>query len=281
MFSKRKTHLALLFLCLAVAPRQAQGEARACISHNNDGADARVAHHLLAAREAYRSCVAEPDCPDMVLSECNEALEDLKTTIPTLIVSVVDENHRDVDAPSLAIDDQPVKLDGSTIELDPGAHELIATSGALTNRLRVQANEHELNRNVEIMLSAPPAFAAPLSSVPPGAAAVSPHSYLPVYILGGVGAAAAASFGYFSLAGHSEMNDLRTCKPGCDPVYVHRVQTKYHLADASLGVSVVALASAGYFLWRNKTEVRAQTGVMTFDFSAWSTLAMVNLTLRQ
>ena len=34
-------------------------DAKQCVEQNNDGAQKRDEHHLIAAREAYRACVAE------------------------------------------------------------------------------------------------------------------------------------------------------------------------------------------------------------------------------
>jgi hypothetical protein len=105
---------------------------------------------------------------------------------------------------------------------------------------------------VEIVLQAPHTE-EPAPAQPPTVAGPR-RSKVPAYVLGGVAVVGAASFSYFALSGHSEFNTLNHCKPYCQPDDVRRVRTKYLLADISLGVSVVALASAGYWLFSAPKE---------------------------
>ncbi len=239
----------LLTLCGLFAASPAFADAKQCVAQNNDGVQKRDERHLLAARDAYRSCVAESECPELVRAECDAALADIKTAIPTLLVAVLDEQHHDLSGATLTLDGKAVALDGSTVEVDPGAHELVATNGELTSHLQVMAIESDLNRRVEIVLQAPHAV-EPLGNGAQGGASVeaAPRSKVPAYVLGGVAVVGAASFGYFALSGHSDMGQLDRCKPYCVPDDVRRVRTKYLIADISLGVSVFALAGAGYWL---------------------------------
>jgi len=238
----------LLTLCGLCAASPAFADAKQCVAQNNDGVQKRDEHQLLAARDAYRACVAESECPELVRAECDAALTDIKTAIPTLLVAVLDEHQHDLPGATLTLDGKPVALDGSPVEVDPGPHELAAASGELSSHLQVMAIESDLNRRVEIVLQAPRA-AEPLAGPAPGAAVhAAPRSKVPAYVLGGVAVVGAASFGYFALSGHSDMGPLNRCKPNCSPDDVQRVRTKYLIADISLGVSLVALAGAGYWL---------------------------------
>jgi len=224
----------------------ARADAKQCVLHNNDGAQLRDERHLLAARDAYRACIAERECPAMVRSECDAALADIKAALPTLLVAVVDGEGHDLPSATLQVDGRPVVIDGSDLEVDPGAHELSATSGALSAHLRVMAIESELGRRVALVLQAP--APKPLPVLPP-APEPAPRAYWPVYTLGGVAAVAAASWGYFGLSGRAGMDRLDDCKPYCARGDVESVRNKYYAADISLGVSVVALVGAGYFLF--------------------------------
>jgi hypothetical protein len=266
---------------LVFLPGVARADPRQCIKLNDEAADARAVHQLLTARQAYRACVDEPECPDVVLAECTASLEDLKETIPSFIVSIEDAEQNDIEDPSLVVDGRDITLDGSTLELDPGPHDFVASSRGLTSRVRVEAREHELNRRIEIILRTAPVVAA--IPTPARAAAVQPvevqragPSYLPSYVLAGAGAVGLMGFGYFALSGHSELSDLDRCKPSCSHDDVQRVHTKYHLADASLGVSVVALAAAAYLYWRNRREpVASRNASLLLDVRSGPGLAMV------
>jgi hypothetical protein len=269
---------------LLAATRLAAADAQQCVSHNNDGVDLRAKHKLLASRAAYRECVADPGCPSVVLAECETALAELKTAIPTLLLSVLDEQRHDVVAASLKVDGRSVALDGQPLELDPGPYELVASGQATSTSMQVVAVENEVNRQVELVLKAPepspPEAGQGLGQEHDlGLAAPPParRSRVPSYVLGGVGAAAAASFAYFAISGHSGFNQLEQCKPNCSRSDVRDVRTKYLVADVSLGVSVVALAAAGYFLFRPAPERAAASGSVALDIAAGPQTAGVSL----
>ncbi len=269
----------LLIACGLCGAAPAFADAKQCVAQNNDGAQKRDEHHLLAAREAYRACVAETECPDMVRSECDSAVADLKTAVPTLLVAVVDELHHDLAGATLTLDGQPVALDGSALEVDPGPHELGATRGELSKKLQIIAIESDLNRRVEIVLQAPHTdveFAVPQT----GASASPRRSKLPAYLLGGVAVLGAASFSYFALSGHSELaGTLDHCKPYCPADEVRSVRTKYLLADISLGVSLVSLGGAGYWLLSTPKEA-PKTSSRSFSVALAARPGGAGLTLR-
>lgn len=265
-----------LLACLALgsvllSAGRAHADAKQCVLHNNNGAQLRDEHRLLAARGAYRACLAEPACPEIVRSECDAALADIKSAIPTLIVAVLDERGHDLPGAALLLDGKPVALDGSTIEVDPGPHRLQASKGTRRSELELMAIESDVSRRVQLVLEAP---REKVVSVAPAA-----RPTWPMYALGGVAAVGAASFGYFALSGHSDVNRLDQCKPTCNPDDVERARTKYLVADVSLGVSLVALAGAGYwFFTRPKAEAPpARESAFSFAVSARPDAAGINL----
>ncbi len=269
----------LLIVCGLCGAAPAFADAKQCVAQNNDGAQKRDEHHLLAAREAYRACVAETECPEMVRAECDSAVADLKTAVPTLLVAVVDEQHHDLAGATLTLDGQPVALDGSPVEVDPGSHELDASLGALSAKLQIMAIESDLNRRVEIVLQAPHTDAGRAVPAQNASAAGPRRSNLPAYVLAGVAVVGAASFGYFALSGHADMGPLDRCKPYCTTDAVRSVRTKYLLADISLGVSIVALGSAGYWLLSTPKEA-PKTGSGSFSVALAARPGGAGLSLR-
>ena len=257
-----RTALAGLLVCCGFfTAALAQADARQCVLHNNDGAQLRDDRHLLAAREAYRACITEHECPAIVRSECDAALADIKAAMPTLLVAVVDSQGHDLADAALKVDGRPVVLDGSSIEVDPGAHELVASSGSLSSRLQLMAIESDRSRHVELVLRSPPQ--KPTSNRP-----VLPvvRSNWPAYALGGVAALGAVSFGYFGINGTAGSRDLQSCKPYCDASAVTRVRNEYQVADISLGVSLVALVSAGYWLWSAPKHAPAELSASSLSW---------------
>lgn len=268
----RRWAIAGLLAASALWAGGARAEAKECVLRNNQGADEQSQHHLLAARDNYLACASAEGCPAMVRSECEQALGELKASIPSLIVAVVDDHGHDVGDAALTLDGRAVSHDGSPIELDPGQHVVVATSQGRRAELNVVATERELNRRVELVLPTPVAAApaaAPVVAPPPE------RSHLPSYVLGGVGVLAAGSFAGFALSGHSGMSDLDRCKPYCERDAVRSVQTKYLIADVSLGVSLVALGAAAY-LWLRPAPTNERPPI-AFDVVAGPRMAAVSI----
>ena len=79
------------------------------------------------------------------------------------------------------------------------------------------------------------------------------------YVIGGVGVAALAGFGYFAWSGKSRRNELAdTCSPSCPKNQVDGVRSKYLVADILLGVGVVALGTGAYFYFSAPEPARGQ-----------------------
>jgi hypothetical protein len=249
---------------LLARPAHAEPPA-ACIAENNQAADDRAAHQLLASRDWYSACLAEAECPTTVREECAAALREIKKSIPTLQVAVLDSRRRPVPA-SFKVDDRDVPLDGSAVDVDPGAHELVASVEGTSTHLRVVIAEGEHERRVELTFSRPLAQGPARGAV--GVAANAGPSWLPAYLLGGFAAVAGASFGYFALSGRSGMSKLEECKPACPAEDVRRVRTQYLLADISLGASLAALAGVGYVIYSTPKRTTGQRNNLQLGVAA-------------
>jgi len=252
-----------------------RAEAKECVLRNNQGADEQAQHHLLQARDDYLACASAEPCPAMVRSECEQALSELKASIPSLIVTVLDSNGHDVGDAELTLDGRPIAHDGTALELDPGQHVVVATSQGRRAELNVVATERELNRRVELVLPAP-VVAVPVAAPPPPAPPPE-RSHLPSYVLGGVGVLAAGSFAGFAFSGRAGMSKLDDCKPYCTRDEVKAVQTKYLIADVSLGVSLVALGAAAYLWLRPEPKPSAEAPPVAFDVVAGPRMAAVSI----
>jgi hypothetical protein len=268
----------LILLCGLVGAKQASAEEKQCIVLNNSAVVLQEGHHLLAARDAYQACLADPACPAPVRSECEQEIAQLNAIIPTVLVTVVDEQKRDLTThASLQVDGEAIQNDGLPLRLDPGAHELtVAHPGMVNSITKLVAVEGEVDRTLEIALQASP----PVAGAPPTLTLATPvqsrkaaavaerrtppsapserRTKVPMYLLGGVSALGAASFAFFGLSGDVQRNQLYQCKPNCDPSEVRRVSSHYLAADLSLGASVLALAGA-YWLYRARPKPTSAT----------------------
>lgn len=271
MFLSKRTLLLLSFLAAATHAGRARADGKECITQNNEGADQQAQHHLLAARTAYLACSSSESCPEVVRAECQQGLMQLSAAIPSIVVKVVDSQHRDLGQATLTLDGQAISHDGTALEVDPGAHQLAASLGTMRTQLDVVAGEGERNRRIELILTEP--TPAKTTQQPPPA---PERSHLPSYVLGGVGILAAGSFGYFAITGHSQMSDLDRCKPFCERSDVKSVQTKYLIADISLGVSVAALGAATY-LWLREDSQPREEAKLKVDVLAAPSFAGLNV----
>src|SRR5262249_33878649 len=145
-------------------------------------------------------------------------------------------------------------VDGKAREIDPGPHlfraELQGDHRVIEERIVVR--EGEKNRLVRLAPAPTHAPRTDASNPRPPASAAVPVGPL---ALGGLGVVATASFAYFGLRAGGEASDARACEkqPGCDNVDTrNRAIAHARIADASLGIAVLAFAGAGvwYFLDR-------------------------------
>jgi hypothetical protein len=230
----------------------------ACVDAAEAGQRLRKEGHLVAARDRLQVC-ASRECPDVVSQDCTGWLGEVQRSLGSVVVKA----HS---ASGEAISDVSVFLDGTelaeraptaAIDVDPGDHVLRCERAGFTpaeQPVRVQEGE----RGSEIDCRLTPAIAsAPgdarvtadpriFQPLPPKPAQRGPVPWV-VWPLGGLGLAGIGAFAYFGLSGKAEENTLRGktgCAPFCAPEQTDPVQTKFLIADVSLGVGIAALAAA-------------------------------------
>ena len=210
-----------------------------CIEAHAQAQETRQNNKLRLAREHLKMC-ATASCPALVRDDCGPWLNEVNKQIPTLRV--------DVRSSEGTLADLRVNLDGETIaagatvELDPGDHSL-----------RVEAGNHEPHA---LELKVPPGKPIQVSvtllprAAPQGPEPPRPSRAAPL-VLGGLGLVSLGAFAYLGATGKADEDELKKCKPTCDPGRVDEVSRRYLLANLGLGVGVVALGAATY-LWLRK-----------------------------
>lgn len=232
-------------------PTIASAETNECATAYERAQELRADGHLRDARRALQTCV-QPACSEFVRSECGRWLSEVESSLPSVVL-VAKKGGTETEMVRVFYDDEPLveKLDGKAVAVDPGQHTLkFETLGAETITVKLVIREGEKNRLVLVELgeTKKPALLAssPLSEP---VAAKSSSSAWPGYALTGLGVLGVAGFVTLGLVGNHEYGERqRTCAPNCSDSEVSSVKTKYHLADASLGVGVVALGVGGYLL---------------------------------
>jgi len=243
---------ALLALAVAISwtqPRSARADVRECIERHGEGQVLRDDSHFLDARSRFVSC-AEPACPEAIRLECADFLAQLERAMPSVVLSARERGHDLVDV-RVELDGQLLEgaLAGRAIAVDPGAHHFrfLAADGRV-REVEIVAQEAVKGRLVEADFS-PPAQHVPAPPPPSPAPAASSRTVPTIaYVLGGLGGAALAGFGYFAWTGKSRHNELaKICAPSCPPAEVSSVRSKYLVGDILLGVGVAALGAGTYF----------------------------------
>ena len=273
-------HAGALVTAAALAVVPAYGApARApnpCLTSPVEGQKLRKADQLLSARERFTIC-ARNTCPSEIVHDCVQWLREVDASIPSVVLAARDTSGRDLLDVHISIDGNPsVNASQRAIDLDPGIRRFVfQNEGSPDVSLHVLLREGEKNREIVATFAAPPPPPEATHLPPPPAAPVVEREVpAAAWVLGGIGIAALGSFGTFAALGLSERQNDH-CDSGCSSSQKANVETKYQVADVSLGVAVVALGIATWvYLAHPKVaragaaprEVRGMANAVTLSF---------------
>jgi hypothetical protein len=245
----------VLVLSTGFAGRSAASD---CVSASEHGQAAREKGRLREARKHFVSCAADA-CPKPLRLDCARWLDEVDASLPTVVFGAKDARGADVFDMTVVVDGQAMSghEQGRAVPLDPGPHVVrFERAGTRAVETRVLLRTGERNRPILVTFADSPNAGAgdkdkkPSGDKPDGAVSQESGGISPAAIVfGGIGIVALGSFGYFALAGTNEKNRLRTtCAPACTDEDVSTLRTQYIAADISLGVGIVALGVAAFFL---------------------------------
>lgn len=267
--------LVALAPALCARPAPAKPSAKPSIKQACADSFARVQQHrragkLIEARSEAKLC-ARDVCPAVTLNDCARWATELENEVPSVLVRVLDGAGREIVDAGVTLDGKPFEAlrSGLAVELNPGSHvfEIAHGSGPPVRR-DIVLYEGQKARLVDFSLEqAPPP--APRRVPPADRLTESPGPPTLVYVLGGVGVAGLVGFGALGLSAHGSYYDLeRTCGQSCPEGKVDSVKRRALLADLSLGVGVVALGAAAYFLFRPHDASPPSSSAASFDLLA-------------
>jgi hypothetical protein len=155
---------ALLGFSLTVATHASAADpnVQSCLDASDASLELETQGKLLSTRSALRACAAS-SCPQEIRAECARRLELIEPQIPRILCEVRDPGGRLRTDARLTIDgSQPAISTDGTIELDPGAHTLLAEVQGKTSATRnIVAELGERNRLIVVTLEAPAVSLAP------------------------------------------------------------------------------------------------------------------------
>jgi hypothetical protein len=251
-------------------------EKAACIGASDEGQQLRDDGKYTRAREAFERCARE-SCPVLLRVDCVHWLLDVDQSSASVVINAKDDKGNDLVDVTVTVDGQVLssKLDGKPLLVDPGAH-LFRYEAAGFTRMEEHAVIHAAEKNRALNVRFGAALAPRPSTdvgihrpdeaqqdpnvvvAPPMAAAVVVSANKPRvagWVFAGVAVAAFASEAYFGISGLSQRStDIGpggcAAQKNCAPSEKTDIQTKFSVADVSLGVGLVSAGLAGYFFLR-------------------------------
>jgi hypothetical protein len=230
----------------------------ACVEAAEAGQRLRKEGHLVSARDQLLLC-ASRECPDVVSQDCTGWLGEVQRSLASVVVKARSAAGEPLSDVSVFLDGTELSERAPTaaIDVDPGDHLVRCERVGFTPvEQSVRVSEGERGDEVECRLAQatplgpdagrPKVGPRILQALPPGPPTRGPLPWV-VWPLGGLGLAGIGTFTFFGLEGTAEENTLRGktgCAPRCSSAQLEPVETKFLVANISLGVGVVALAAA-------------------------------------
>lgn len=228
-------------------------DARACTDAHLQAQVARSEGRLLQAAEHLTSCGHE-SCPGLLRAECAQWLEEVGADVPTLIVTVKNDDGRDLVDYELSVDAARVAATTGEIRLDPGTHTVrVVAPGYRTRELAIRLRVAEQRRPLELVLERETRKAQ--------------RPQWPLFVVGGVAFASLATFTVAGLSARSSEKELEACAPTCATDDVSAVRTRYTVANVALGVGLASLAAGGIW-WVLSTPEESSEPTVAIGWTA-------------
>ena len=230
---------------------------QACLRAHESALALRREGKLRGSREEILSCLSE-ECPSVVRAECSRLLEQLESSIPTVVFEGKDKKGEPTTAIRVFLDGAPLleQLDGRAQMVDPGLHHVRFESAAGVREVQVVVAEGQKNSLVLADFTeprpAPPLAALRRSDRAEG----SPVQRTAGFIVAGIGLASLTVGGISGILALSASGDA-TCASPCpagsaklanaDSAY-DRTNTLAWVSNVTLAVGVVGLAVGAYLV---------------------------------
>lgn len=262
MLSSSRFRLVVLVLVAVVAtvalPAQAQQEGepptpvedpvvKACLDSFDSSQKLKSARKLLDAKRELVACSQE-SCPSVVVVKCQQWLEEVRESIPTVVIAARD-GGRDIFDVKVWVDDALVyeSLTGTALELDPGPRKITAVRGDVRRERTVLIREGHKNRLIELDFSPPkppPPPPRPLPPVPEPTEPSGPGFSLPILSWVGFGIGIVGVI-VGSITGGVAMSEGEKLQAACQNGRCTESFPEFGSGEAIAHVSTVSFAVAG------------------------------------
>jgi hypothetical protein len=251
---------ALIAIAVPASAQNATPDKKVCIAAAERGQELRNAQKMRDARAQFVLC-AKRECPAAVAGECAKWAAEAEAALSTIKLDALDSNGKKLTDIKVSIDGAPYsdEIPKESVFVDPGSHQIRFdrnTSGSDGVLKVVSLAMGERDHVVQAVFkadsgaasSAAPAKETPAKETPTETNKEGGSLVAPI-VLGGVGVVAIGAAGAFWLMGNSELDDARAkCTNGCVDADADGAKQKHLIGDIALGVGIVAIAAATYFL---------------------------------
>jgi hypothetical protein len=240
---------------IAALPAHAADKAE-CVNAYSKAQSLRDAHQLASAREQLRIC-ARPVCTQFIVQDCTSWLADVEPRIPSVVLAAKDANGSELADVTVSLDGKVFaqKLDGRSMELDPGQHtfSFVSADGRKVET-SILVLEGQKARPVAVAFAAPkpvaagaPASPPAVTSPPEGVAPVGHGSKTLAFALGGVGLGGMVVGGIFGALAMSRSSKAKDeCSPTNCPSTAHDEAVVDHdAASQAATISTIGFVAGG------------------------------------
>jgi hypothetical protein len=200
----------------------------------------RAAGRLERAR-AHALVCGDATCSEVLSPDCVRWASEIDALQPSIVLSVVDSEGRDVVEAEVQINEVIVarRLDGRELRLDPGQHRVVVTANGQRMQSDILAEEGQRRKRIQ--------FTLPTDGTSRSIVGVDgepePLSWVPLAIVG-LGAAGILTFAI--LGGTASADEA--CAPYCSIDEADSIRARMIGADVALGAGGLALLGGGIWL---------------------------------
>jgi hypothetical protein len=195
------------------------------------------------AREQLRIC-SQPSCPALIVSDCTQWLDQVESSMPSVVPVATDEAGTDLMDVAVSIDGTPVQTaPGQAVEVDPGPHRLVFGHGPSASvETLVLVAIGEKNKRVAVTLRG--------QDTPSPTRSAAGTAGLAVAGVGIAGLALGAIFGAEAIVKqHDAACPSNVCRPGSNPSALSDAQSFGNLSTGFFVAGGVLLVGGATTFW--------------------------------
>jgi hypothetical protein len=248
-----------LIACFAV-PHTVRA-ADPCSAAYEHAQERRIDGDLVHAREQLLLC-NKPECADFIRQDCGQWLGEVETALPSVTIEATGAGGAALTQVSVSVDGVLVAsaLSGLSLPMNPGTrHFKLESAGYPAIERDLFLAEGQKSQLLQVAFA--PTVATPTPDTAAATAGQRPRVSPAVYAFGTLGVVGLAGFAAFGLSGTSAERSLRASPCAsthtCADSQTSPIERKYLIADVSLGVGVLSLGAAAYFLFASREPSKA------------------------